>query len=121
MRSLLPILLFAAIAAPAAEGAGDTLPPITVPVWEQRFATLVPGQGRVEAEACIAAVRQVPTTYDLYAMDTSAVVAYRLDPETVLVVRYRPGTPAAHVSGGAAGGHPPVDGAVLDRAVVRLR
>ena len=52
-------------------------------------------------------------------MDTSATVAYRLDPETILLVTYQPGKPAAHGIAGQ-GGHPPVDAVLLNFQVLRL-
>lgn len=87
--------------------------------WRAEFANLAPGMTRVAAEAEIARVRAIPSAYELWAMDTSAVVPYRLDAETVLLVNYKPGTPAAHGLSGQ-GGHPPVDALLLDFQVLKV-
>lgn len=87
--------------------------------WLTEFGRLAAGMSRVDAEREIARVRAIKSTYELWAMDTSASVPYRLDAETLLLVTYRPGKPAAHGIAGQ-GGHPPVDGVLLDYQVLRL-
>ena len=87
--------------------------------WQVDFEHLAPGLSRVAAEAEIARVRATKPAYELWAMDTSATVAYRLDPETILLVTYQPGKPAAHGIAGQ-GGHPPVDAVLLNFQVLRL-
>jgi hypothetical protein len=87
--------------------------------WRPEFSNLKQGMSRVLAEEEIAHIRKIKTTYDLWAMDTSALVAYQLDPTTILLVTYQSGTPAAHVSAGQ--GHPPVDGVLLSYQVIELK
>lgn len=79
-----------------------------------RRVRLSVGMKRLEAERVIAEATGVKSRYDLHAMDTSREVRYR-DGSTVLVVRYKPGSPAPWIAtpDGAAQHLPPVDGEVL--------
>jgi len=88
--------------------------------WEAEFKSLVPGLSRVAAEKEISKIRKVKSSYDLWAMDTHALVAYRLDPETILLVTYKPGIPAAHTINGQAN-QPPEDGKVIEYQVLQLK
>lgn len=114
MKTLALLLLSLGLVAPAA---AQTKSPAT---WQAEFQNLVTGLPRVQAEREIARIRNVKSTYELYAMDTSAWVAYRLDDQTILLVNYRPGTPAAHGINGQ-GGHAPVDGTLLTYQTLQLR
>ncbi|MEP6823312.1 MAG: hypothetical protein ABI919_00745 [Ramlibacter sp.] len=90
--------------------------------WQGRFVELSAGMPRAQAELKIAQVRGVNSTYELWAMDTSPLVAYRLDARTILIVTYQPGSPAAHVAGSSGnGGHPPLDGTLIRSQVLELR
>lgn len=53
-------------------------------------------------------------------MNTSALVAYRLDATTILLTTYKPGIPAAHVAAAKNGGHPPVDGMLISYQFLEL-
>ena len=79
-----------------------------------RKVNLVAGMKRLDAERIIADATGVKSKYDLYAMDASREVRYR-DGTTVLVVRYKPGSPAPWVKmpDGHAEHLPPMDGEVL--------
>jgi hypothetical protein len=88
--------------------------------WQAQFAGLAPGMPRLAAEKQIALVRNVASTYDLWAMDTSAHVAYRLDADTILLVTYKPGVPAARTIDGH-GGQGPLDGVLLEYELIALR
>lgn len=93
----------------------------TVASWQAEFSGLVSGMSRVSAEELIAGIRDIKSTYELWAMDTSTLVAYRLDSTAILLVTYKPGTPAAHVAAGSNHeGHPPVDGILLNHQVLAL-
>ncbi|MEO8463799.1 MAG: hypothetical protein ABI640_00520 [Gammaproteobacteria bacterium] len=90
--------------------------------WQDEFVGLSSGMSRELTEAKIAQIRGVKSTYELWAMDTTALVAYQLDSNAILLVTYKPGTPAAHVAAGSEShGHPPVDGVLLDYQVLELR
>ena len=79
-----------------------------------RQVKLVVGMKRVEAERLIAEATGVKSKYDLHAMDTSSEVRYS-DGTTVLIVRYKPGSPAPTIAlpDGGRRSYPPVDGEVL--------
>lgn len=91
-------------AAPATKPAASKLPRVKLAV----------GMKRAEAERLIAAATDVPSKYDLHAMDTSREVAYR-DGAVTLVVQYKPGSPSplVQVPGGGAQHLPPIDGEVI--------
>ncbi len=94
----------------------------SIAAWQAEFNGLSSGMPREVSEEKIARIRGVKSTYELWAMDTSALVAYQLDANSVLLVTYQPGTPAAHVAAGSkSGGHPPVDGVLLHYEVLELR
>jgi hypothetical protein len=82
-----------------------------------RRVKLAVGMKRVEAEQLIAEATGVRSKYDLHAMDVSPEARYE-DGQGVLVVRYRPGTPAPLVtmSNGGSEHLPPIDGEVLSWA-----
>ena len=88
--------------------------------WQSEFEKLSPGMPRLEAENEIARIRKVKSTYDLRAMDLSSLVPYKLDPETILLVIYKPGSPAARGINGQ-GGKSPVDGSLIRFDVLKLR
>ena len=94
-------------AAPSGAMRGETTSPL-------RQVKLAVGMKRLEAERVIAEATGVKSGYDLHAMDTSREVRYR-DGSTVLVVRYKPGSPAPWIAtpDGGAQHLPPVDGEVL--------
>ena len=90
--------------------------------WQTEFTGLVSGLYRVSTEEKIAKIRGIKSTYELWAMDTSALVAYQLDSTAILLVAYKPGRPAPHVvAGSGSGGHPPVDGMLISYQVLGLR
>ena len=93
----------------------------SIATWQAKFIELTQGMPREQAEAKIAQVRGVKSTYELWAMDTSDLVAYGLDSKTILLVTYKPGTPAAHVAAGSGhDGHPPVDGTLVRYQLLKL-
>ncbi|MFA6174760.1 MAG: hypothetical protein WC701_13945 [Kiritimatiellales bacterium] len=79
-----------------------------------RHVKLAVGTTRLDAERIIADATGVKSKYDLYAMDTSLEVRYQ-DGSTVLLVHYKPGSPAPWVTtpDGHAQHLPPIDGEVL--------
>lgn len=87
--------------------------------WEDTFKSLSAGISRTQAEQKIEMARKIKSNYDIYAMDTESLVAYKLDDKTILLVTYRPGMPAAHVIGGD--GHPPQDGELTGFRVLVVR
>ncbi len=106
--------LFLAASSHAGEG--------SVATWQPKFIDLTQGMPRQQAEAEIAKARGVKSAYELWAMDTSDLVAYRLDSRTILLVTYKPGTPAAHVAAGYGhAGHPPVDGTLVSYRLLALQ
>ncbi|GEM_PF-2422989 len=94
--------------------------PASPAAWQARFIRLTPGMSRTDAEHEIETVRKVKSLYDMWAMDTSATVAYRLDPETILLVTYRPGIPGCRTIEGVCL-PPQKDGKLVDYAVLPLK
>ena len=93
----------------------------SVASWQSEFSELAPGMSRVSTEEMIAKIRGVKSSYELWAMDTSALVAYQLDSMTILLATYKPGKPAAHVAAESpSSGHPPEDGVLLNYQVLEL-
>ena len=88
--------------------------------WRAKFVNLLPGMSRRETEQEIAKIRKVKSTYELWAMDLSPTVAYRLDSEMILLATYKPGSPAARGINGQ-GGQSPIDGSLIGFEVLQLR
>jgi hypothetical protein len=87
--------------------------------WRNEFGKLASGMSRRDAEREIARVRNVKSTHDLWAMDVSPLVAYRLDSATILLVTYQPGAPAPRTNEGH--GPPPRDGELVAYQILMLR
>jgi hypothetical protein len=88
--------------------------------WMEKLKELKSEMPRADAEKIIEAVRGIKSTYDLYAMDISDIVVYRLDERCVLVVCYEPGFPAPRTSI-PGGDQPPKDGKYVKHRVTILR
>jgi hypothetical protein len=84
--------------------------------WMEKLKEFKSEMPRADAEKIIETVRGIKSTYDLYAMDTSDIVVYRLDERCVLVVCYEPGFPAPRTSI-PGGDRPPIDGKYLKHRV----
>ena len=91
--------------------------------WVEEFKELQPNMSRLETEKIIEKIREIKSTYDVYAMDISDIVVYKLDQKHVLLVWYKPGTPAPTIitSDGRRKHYPPKDGHYLKHRLIAIR
>jgi len=70
--------------------------------WRDKFQELKEGMKRIDVEKIIARVRGKNSTYSTRGMSHRSLVAYRLAPDSILLVWYKPGAPAKKL---LTGGH----------------